>query len=364
MEIKLLTLFLLTAVSCSTNEKESGLITINAVKALENREDHIVVRNRGHEPPILLLFDRKTGKYMNEIGKMGRGPAEYYSIPLDFYNPDEKIVYAMGNNDNVMIFNLKGDYLENFKIPDCFEIEGIPGFSSGSFDPYLDSATYVAYVENISGMEKKKMVLYSKDTLLKIYPNFLSWKRTPSRVFNVLPLETTFFHFGNKLFFKEAYNDTLFEVRKDNLVPRFVFSFGKYSIPYELQDEFLSSGKWMNSMFVDHFTENQDYLFFSLNVDRKTIIAICDKRTGKTKICKGIDSDASALIDDINGFLPIIQLHFSYNNEFVTSYEALQIKKWLDYNPRRAKLLAEKLPWLRNITEESNPVIMIGKCKD
>ncbi len=39
MGIKLLTLCLLTAVSCSTNEKEPGSITINAVKALENRED-------------------------------------------------------------------------------------------------------------------------------------------------------------------------------------------------------------------------------------------------------------------------------------------------------------------------------------
>jgi hypothetical protein len=396
---KLLFILIVTQlVSCSNlQDKESDLITIDALKALENRqkltfstlfdnvvyipleqtpkslvtpdpyialtEEYIIARNQGRYES-LLVFDRRTGKFVREIGTMGRGPKEYSFIPLDFYDSNKRIIYTLGSNDNILTFNLNGDYLEDIKLPNCFGVEGISFLSSGSFDTYLDSTTYVSYISNISGNERKKMILFSKDSLVKVFPNYLSWKRAPSKNINVLSLETLFFHYNNKLFFKEAFNDTLFEVRKDNLIPRFVFSFGKYSMPYELQDEYLSSGKWKESMYVDRLAENSDYLFFSLRANQKSYLAFYNKDTKKTKVCMGTDSYPSALIDDINGFLSVIRFNFTSENELVSSFEALQVKKWLDSNPEKATLLRDKFPWLMNLTESSNPVVMIAKCKD
>jgi hypothetical protein len=394
-------LFILIAtqtISCSNaQDKESDLITIDALKALENiqeltfsklfdnidyilleqtpkslvtpdpyialTEDYIIARNQGRYES-LLVFDRRTGKFVREIGTMGRGPNEYSFIPLDFYDSNKKIIYTLGSNENIITFGLNGDYLGDIKLPNCYEVDGMPFLSSGSFDTYLDSTTYVSYVSNNSGNERKKMVLFTKDSLVKVFPNYLSWKRSPSRNINVLSLETRFFHYGNKLFFKEAFNDTLFEVRKDNLLPRLVFYFGKYSMPYELQDEYLSSGKWKVSMFVDRLAENSDYLFFSLRANQKSYLAFYNKDTRKTKVCMGTGSYPSTLIDDVNGFLPVTRFNLTNRNEMVSSFDALQVKKWLDSNPKKATLLRGKFPWLVNLTESGNPVVMIAKCKE
>jgi hypothetical protein len=336
---------------------------------IELTKDFIIVRNWGRKPPLLLVFDRETGKFLRDIGTMGRGPNEYSSIPKDFFNQMQETIYAIGNNNSVLIYDLFGDVKDVFKIPDHFQVEGIAGlegiqFSSGSFDTYLDTNTFASYVNNYSGYEKKKMVLFSKDKIVKIFPNYLSWERAPSNNINVLSLESIFYHFNNRLFFKEAFNDTLFEVRKDTLTPRYVFSFGQYGIHYALQDEYLKSGKRHHAFTLDHFTENHNYLFFTIQTNSKTYLTCYDKRNNYLKVCEEIDSYTSALIDDINNFLPVTGFHFNERNEFITYFDALSVREWIESNPDRANTLSEKYPWLKDFDESGNPIIMIGRCKN
>ena len=404
MKIKIsffLTTFLLC---CVTEQKESSPLTlINISNALETKQvtylsqfidsivfvplelsdkslvssspgveittDFIIVRNSGRKPPHLLVFDRKTGRFIRDIGMMGRGPNEYSYIPEAFFNQLQETIYAIGNNDNVLVYDLFGNVRHIFKMPDYFQVEGIAGlegiqFSSGSFNTYLDTNTFVSYVNNYSGHEKKKLILFSKDTIVKIFPNYLSWERTPSNNINVFSPENIFYRFNNQLFFKEAFNDTLFEVSKDLLTPRFVFSFGKYGIPYALQDEYLKSGKRNQAFTLDDFTENQNYLFFTIKFNFQSYLTFYDKRIKYLKVCEGIDSYTSALIDDINDFLPVSRIRFNERNEFIAYFDALSIKNWIDSNPERANSLFEKYTWLRDFDESGNPVIMIAKCKN
>jgi hypothetical protein len=362
-----LSMFIDSIVYVPLELSDKSLVTSSA--RIELTKDFIIVRNWGRKPPLLLVFDRETGKFIRDVGTMGRGPNEYSSIPIDFFNQLQETIYAMGNNDNVVVYDLYGEVKDVFNIPDYFQFEGIAGleeiqFSSGSFDTYLDTNTFVSYVNNYSGHEKKKLVLFSKDTIVKIFPNYLSWERTPSTNINVLSLETIFYRFNDRLFFKEAFNDTLFEVRKDKLTPRYVFSFGQYGIPYALQDEYLKSGKRNQAFTLDHFTENHNYLFFTIQTNSKKYLTYYDKRNNALKVCEGIDSYTSALIDDINNFLPVTGFHFNERNEFITYFDALSIRKWMDSNTDRANTLSEKYPWLKDFDESGNPVIMIAKCKN
>jgi len=220
----------------------------------------------------------------------------------------------------------------------------------------------VSYVQNYTGNEKKKIILFTKDTIIKIFPNCLSWERRQSRNINVAT--PIFYHFDNRLFFKEPFNDTLFEVKINELNPRFVFSFGKYGIPYALQNEYITSGKSTNAMSVNYFTENKNYFFFTIFKGKKSYLSYYDKSKKSLTICKGSDSNISSIIDDINNFLPITKFHINERNELISYFDALSTWKWIDANPDKARSLTNKYPWLKDFDESGNPVIMIAKCKN
>ena len=44
-------------------------------------------------------------------------------------------------------------------------------------DIMIDSITFVSYARNILGWEDKKLVLFTKDTIVKTFPNYLTWTR-------------------------------------------------------------------------------------------------------------------------------------------------------------------------------------------
>lgn len=359
-----LSMFVDSVVYVQLESSEKSLINIQPM--IELTEDFIVVRNwvRG-EPPLLLVFERKTGKFLREIGKRGNGPDEYSSVPESFFNQTQKTIYTLDVNDKILTYNLQGEIKNSFKIPEQFQadVEGFPGtLSSVSFYTYLDSNTFVSYVQNYTGNEKKKIILYSMDTIIKIFPNYLSWERTPSRTINVVT--PVFYHFDNRLFFMEPFNDTLFEVKNNEMNPRFVFSLGKYGIPYALQNEYITSGKFINAMSVNYITENKDFLFFTFYKDRKSFLSYYDKRKKSLNVCKERGSNPSSIIDDINGFMPITKFHINERNELINYFDAISIRKWIDANPDKSRSLTNKYPWLKDFDESGNPVILIAKCKN
>ena len=75
------------------------------------------------------------------------------------------------------------------------------------------------------------------------------------------------------------------------------------------------------------------------------------------------DVSFSALIDDINGFMPVIPEGFTQNNEMISILKPKDIMDWIENNPEKAALLEKEYEWLKDITEFSNPVIIIAKCK-
>jgi hypothetical protein len=343
---------------------EKSLINVQPV--IELTEDFIVIRNwvRG-QAPLILLFDRKTGKFLREIGRIGRGPDEYLNVPYLYFNQSQKIIYTTGSNDNILTYDLQGEKKDNFKISAQFstEVEGFPDtFSNVSFQTYLDSNNFVSYVQNYTGNEKKKLVVFDKDTIIKIFPNYLSWERTPSR--NISVVTPTFYRFDNRLFFKETFNDTVFEVKNYELIPHFVFSFGKYGIPYARQNEYITLIKSGHTMTVNSFTENKHYFFFTIFTADKSYLSYYDKKKKSLHVCKGNDPRPSSIIDDINDFLPITKFHSNERNELISYFDALSIRNWIDDNPEKARLLANKYPWLKDFEESGNPVIMIAKCKN
>jgi hypothetical protein len=325
--------------------------------------EHIIAFNNNGKTVQILMFERKSGKYIKEIAKAGRGPNEYRNPVRDCFNIYNKVIYANGNNRDIISYNLDGKYLESFKLPELDD----PAIKGGKrfvfFSTYLKDDVFVYYVPNTSGFEKRKIILFSRDSIIKEYPNYLSWERKNLNVSYGFGNSCDFFRFDNSLFFKELLNDTVFQVTKEKLDPLFVFSAGKLSFPYSKREEFNTSDKYQKCLVVSRLMGNSGFLFFELFCDEKRYFSFYDKKMKRTTISDTPDASLAAIVDDINGFMPLSPQQLTPNNEMVFYLEAGKIKKWIDANPSKAKSLWGKFPWLKNITEMDNPVIVIAKCK-
>jgi hypothetical protein len=330
-------------------------------------EDYIVVRNSGINRTPLLLFNKKTGRFIRNIGKVGRGPDEYNIPAPDFYNAINKVFYTLDDTHRgVKTFDTCGNYIDSFRVPEWVE-PSIRGATRYAYiEAYLNDSTYVNFTDNFNGQIKTKLVLFSRDQILKFFPNFLSWgdkesSKNSRGSFSV----TTFIKWNDNLYFKEMFNDTLFTVTIDTLIPRFLFRYGKYGLPYDQQDKIITPDRQMNNDYcvITDMDENSDYLFFQLFYKKKSHTCFYSKKEKTTTVCMTQDDSISALTDDINGFMPITPEGFTQNNEMISILKPKDIIDWIHNNPEKVVMLEQKFEWLRDITEFSNPVIFIAKCK-
>jgi hypothetical protein len=329
-------------------------------------EDYIIVRNTGPSNTPLLLFDKSNGNFIRFIGKIGRGPGEYTVPAKDFYNVYNKLIYTHDYNlGKIKILDINGRFLESFNTPEITEPSNKGGKLRVLFSTYLDKDTYLSYTDNFNGVIKTKLVIYNKDRILKIFPNFLQWGNKDVNKNHRPSFNPCFIRWSNNLYFKEMFNDTLFCITKESLIPRFIFNYGQYGLPYEQQDRIMPSfGQLSYDYFlVNDIYENSDFLFFRLFYDKKEYSGFYDKKAKTTTVCKPIGDSTSALTNDIIDFMPFVWKGFTQKNELISILDPTDILKWLKNNPEKSQKLEEKMVWLKTISETSNPVIVIAKCK-
>lgn len=326
--------------------------------------DHIIVRNSIKGTP-LMVFDKSNGKFINYIGNVGRGPGEY-SIPArNYYDDKNKLVYTLDySHREVKILNIFGDKLDNFKTPDIIEPSVRGGSLGVTFDTYLDDGTYVSYIDNFTGTIRTKLVLFNKDSIIKTFPNFQRWGSSDVTRNHRPSFNPQFFRWGDNLYFKEVFNDTVFLVTRDKLIPRIVFNTGKYGLSYEQQQLISPSIDRISSDYflITDIYEISDYIFFKFSYDNKEYICFYDKKVKSTTVCKPVGNSPPAMIDDINNFMPLIPIDFTPGNEMISTLNPWEILKWKKENPDRSLKLEEKMDWLRMVSEVSNPVVVIAKC--
>ncbi len=347
---------------------------------LQLTEDYIIVRNYSSgTTSLFLLFDRKTGKFIRQLGKLGRGPEEYMRPFDNFYNPHNKRIYATGETrSSIRVYNVDGKFQESFGTPKLTETSAKSGYIFPSPGTFLSADTLIGYAENPTGLISRRLVIFTKNREIKSFPNYDKWSSEGSgEQFYSISQDPIFFSWGNKVSFKERSNDTIFSVSMEKLIPRYVLYSGDARFPYKLsREEALEQMTNPWDYFETHnLFENSNYLFFYLGSELTqdendpTIshitynICIFNKKTNNTIACKNDEDGNSYLTDDMNNFMQITPILITENNEMVAYLQASDIIKWLNENSAKSASLITKLPWLNDLTALDNPVIVIGKMK-
>lgn len=297
----------------------------------------------------MLLFDKITGSFIREIGKKGRSPEAYMrTFNVMPFNEEKNSVYAGGNN-RILEYSVDGELIKSIPSPELTS-------EIGNFG----NDTFVAYLPNFQGEEKRRLIVFDESgAILHNFPNYFSAPNSGAIV--IWNPHSWFYKLDNQLCFYELFTDTLYQVTPDTLIPRFVFKMGEWAPPYENQT--VPGIEPEKYFFMNTVNESSRYLFCSFNFDRNSYTVVFDKNTRKTYVYSSLSEEKSGFIDNMNSFVPLQISGINNNDEIICIIEANRIKQWFAKNPDKIDQLPLSVKSLNSVNETDNPVIMIAQLK-
>ena len=311
-------------------------------------KNHILV----YSVKFCYIFDRKTGKFICEGGKYGRGPEEYQNALLA-YDYTGSVIYSGGLSGNVMMFGIDGKYIGSFPLPP--QTGGLDAPSFMTCYCSLQNSCIVGYYANIIGNEKRLLTVFNqKGEIIKVFPNRNVYPKRPLKMLDLL--EGRFYYWDNSTYFKERANDTVFKVTQKTLIPHVIFAMGKFSVPYEYKWWLPEERKKADLIVVNNIFENSSWIHVMADKESVEYFALYNKRTRKLTV-----SDlGEGIPNDIDNFIPFKPENVDEEGNLVEFIDAIEINKWFKSNP---SAVSDKIKGLQNIDINQNPVVIIGKSR-
>ena len=350
-------------------------VTGNWLRVFTSKEYIIAVAFRQN-----YLFDRKTGKFIREIGRYGNGPGEYMATNIVMpFDEDRNTIRASFTPLKDIEYDLNGKMVRTLNFP--------PQTEQQKYNMWwgmipVDDQYFVTYARNHSGNEPDKLIVFDEHgKIFTRFPNYHTYEKNPKHAGSFVLDGQVFYKWKNNVFFYENCVDTLFQVTKDKIIPYFHLQLGKYNPPYSEKDNLPwgDPDPWGPNRLRNNFfefgtmNESERFLFFSFyygNQNAKTgsrphYFGYYDKKMDIAKISKVDDLEKTPVINDLDDFAPLHPRLWSINSsgEMVAYMEADDIEEWFAENPEKAKKLPEHLKKFSKLTSEDNPVVVIVKLK-
>lgn len=294
----------------------------------------------------IFVFDRKTGAFINEIGKSDQIFSTYYVIPFD---ERRSIITFKSAANTIVEFTLMNDFLQEIQLP----------VEHGN-SVYWKNENYVQFISNITGKENRRLIIFNADnTVFNVFRNENRFVKTIKTNYHSNK-EGGFYWFNDNLYFKETFIDTIYQITEQKLIPKYCFNGGLHGLKYSMKGSLDLRSKHQY-FFISNIFETENYLFFNVEYGLKVHSGIYFKKKDNCKISDFCLINRFGFVNDIDNFIP---LHFSSvnnNNELVGFCTPDEIEKWNKGN----KIIVpdNNIYHVFEIHKDDNPVVIIAKLK-
>ena len=312
----------------------------------------------------IALFDMKNGKYLRDIGHFGEGPNEYNRSSMTYFGLIEPGSTLAMRKQYFIEYSLKsGKIISNIKKPQYKDKIPFKNELAILAITTFGDDLFLGYINNFNGNQPYKLVLFNREgQIIRLFKNHQSFVDTPTYIY--IPTEGSFYHYHSGTYFKEDFNDTLFLVKKNELIPKYYFELGAKSPPYS-EKEVIRYKDRKNYIFVKDIFETDHHLLFNVNYGGFKRFGIYDKELQKTVISDSPFANSYneyGLKNDIDNFISFYP-KVVQGNYILGLTSAEDVYNWFQNNYDKVNILTENLKKLKNISPEENPVVMIGKLK-
>lgn len=331
---------------------------INANPEVKLLKDYIIINT----PQQCLLFNRKNGAFIREIGHYGRGPGEFRGT-YGFFDEPSSIYFFIGWNGNLLKYSLDGKLIGSLPIPsykntsfkNTFENPSMPDRYS-----YLNGNLIVCSFMNTNGFENKSLMIFDNDgKIVRIIPNRNIIKNVKTAINTGT---TSFHHFNKSTFYQEFYNDTVFMISSERIKPYFILDRGKYRPQYEALWWTFEKRKNANMIYQPNYMESSRFLIFEFYYsfgNAARFFALYDKSAKSLKITE----NNSGIENDFDDFMDLTFKSINESGELSCLIQSQDMIKWFEDNKDKLKKLKPELQNLKNINLGDNPVLVIAKYR-
>ncbi|WP_106832273.1 6-bladed beta-propeller [Parabacteroides pacaensis] len=352
---------------------DSSIVAISSVTTMAVSDKLIII---GARNVPLKAFDKKSGRYIGQIGSIGGGPTEYPNGTNFQIDPKTNKIYVRVTNNKYQCYDASGKFLKTVTWDEL--AKGV------AVTPYFLEDQLYSYVNIPTNFTTVLSYLYNLQTGEKI--DSLRWKEElPEKGCKILvPLagseifggrallgqldnekwtygnqkNTGYWYLNNRLYMKNVYCDTVFTVKGfDNLKPRMIFDMGKLGgfTRYEKSDAMT------NKFIITRVLETENIIYFTMmknlfdlqgwqkGMYNPPYYGVYNKQTGLTKIMEG-----GAIKNNVEGLPGFTVYNTSTKGELVVCLQSGDLME------AREKIPASEQPeWLKQLKEEDNPVILL-----
>lgn len=316
------------------------------------------------------LFDRKSGKFLYDVGHRGDDP-NGFALPGQLgFNPINGNIFASRYMFEFLEYSpVTNQVVKKIPAPDfthgdmiaAVDPEGRKHGRAISTYHWMTEGYVAGYIQNLGGKESLKLVIYDdKGEIVKYHNNHRSYTKDPKQ--SIKRYIVDFHDYNKKSFFKEWFSDTLYSFSSKKMTPLFYFNTGKYRPVYEKQD-LISDEQRRNLMFVKTTTQDINNLYFQVYYKDMYQIGLFNKKTKQTSIAKQEKDELLGFYNDIDNFVPFAPKFTTEEGYVVGIITAEEMLNWFSANKAKADKLPSHLKKFRNIDPEDNPIIMIVKPK-
>ncbi len=297
----------------------------------------------------IIQFDSE-GKYINTINKRGNGAGEYTAISDFFINEELNRVEILDKRQKkVLYYNYNGEYIHDQQIG----VWAIKIFRDSENRLYI-----------YSGYERDEDNIFQ----FNVYEgeqnhSFSEIYRGKSEFLHISNRLNFFKSARDKILFFEPFNDTIYALERDRLIPKFVLSYNGQNIP----QSFYAKNKFSNVFDFFQELKKHNYVNSTYNVIEtgNKLLFYCMKESKRylvvyDKIKKKAFS-FDRIIDDV--FSNGVELPFQ-DGEFILFAQDNRVlflihPSWFINNSER--IIVEDFKVILNkLNEEDNPVGLFG----
>lgn len=358
---------------------DESLIKLNSTSNLAVTDDYIFIADSGS--PIL-CFDRKTGKYLHQVGGIGQGPQEYTNGTSFTVDPIAERIYVSLSANRFQCYSYEGDFVETIGCVDRIQSMADAYFFAGDkiyqhVNIPKEETTAMTYCyDRETGQPLDSLLIDEKDKPTgpsKMVVPVMGTEVFGGRSFLIQYEDTytygrrmnsAFWMTGDELYMKDAYGDTIFQVKDlKQRTPVFTFCMGEYGG----YGRFESNGDMKGKYLIPNLLEGQDIIYFTLYkglydlVDlmmsgnpstEKPSCGVYNKQTGELKI----QQNSVAFKHPLEGMPEVSIFNVSTDGAFVMVYQADELATVREEMPE------DKQPeWLKQLKDDDNPVILLVK---
>jgi len=304
-------------------------------------------------------FD-KSGKFLNTVGQIGRGPEEYLSGSAFSVNPESKKIYVYRNYLHDFIsYDFSGRYLEKLPLKLNHDI--------GSFASISDKTFYVFPV--YFGIVPDDMFLCgifdqnsNRIFSIKHPAQMIPTDFDASRFIVGGPWEINSY-FKNEIISMCDF-DTVYKINENSINPAFIFNWGNLLRPKTFEEKYYISGRPKNAISnPNKLFETHSKAFILINDQLNYHLVEYDKRTAISRSILLPNKDNLGFSNDIDGGCRFYPEWTNRNgNIWIKAIEAIDFIG-LHNSLEKTEIGEELKAFLNNLQMDDNTVLELVYLK-